>query len=74
MVFKENSTVKFNDNSAINNGGVIYILLYSTISFKGNSTTYFSTNEVDDNGGSLYVGNNPTELKKWSVTIQPTLI
>ena len=40
ITFQGNSTVTLNNNQAYGQGGVIFIIDHSTITFKGNATLY----------------------------------
>ena len=54
IIFKENSKLTFNNNSA-NLGGVMYIDKSSTIGFEGNSIVTFTNNRANGQGGAIYI-------------------
>ena len=53
IIFKENSSAVFDNNTVTNEGGAIYTLYQSNISFEGFSTVKFRNN-VAEYGGAVY--------------------
>ena len=53
VLFKDNSTTEFSNNSADDNGGAIFAISDSHVSFEDNSTTEFSNNRANNNSGAI---------------------
>ena len=62
-VFKDNSTIQFDDNRATTHGGALYI---SNLTFNGNAAVTFNNNEASLNGGALYSSNSSIAMKQKS--------
>ena len=56
LTFDEDSTVKFNNNTAIN--GTIYSNVSSNVTFKANSEVTFSNNSATQYGAAIYSADN----------------
>ena len=56
VIFDENSTVKFNNNTAIN--GTIYSNASSNVTFKANCEVTFSKNSATQYGAAIYSADN----------------
>ena len=64
IVFKDDSTVQFNDNQARTLGGALYISNH--LMFSGTTAVTFNNNKALLNGGALYSSNSSIAMKQSS--------
>ena len=67
IVFHKSDT-KLNDNTALNDGGALYIEEKSTVTFEGNSTVAINDN-LAEFGAALYIVKNSSATFKGNTTI-----
>ena len=70
IIFSKNSVVTFNQNTANNSGGAIFLNHFSSAIFEANCFVMFNNNTANHYGGSIFSDNNSNVLLKGNASVQ----